>query len=395
MGLGQIFTKNKILQKKIFDLCKNKKKCLEPSSGAGHLVNFFYKNGITKITSIEIDSQIKIISKIKPIFMNFFDYSTRNKFDTIFGNPPYVRHQEIENNISKSVLSNNCNLYLYFVEKCFYHLKSNGEIVLIIPRDMFNNTRGMNLRKLLYQNGTITDIIDYEEKSVFNDASPYPIIIRYEKNNCSHLTNYVLNGITEERKEILKNENLLYLKDDIKKKKLGDFFNVCVGIVSGANSIFEKDSPISIEIICSDFIRTGKKRKFIFTEPYNLNEIKNIDIFLYHYLINNKKKLINRKIKKFNESNWFKWGAIRNIEKMKQKSFCIYVNAKTREKKPFFKEKIDYFDGSVLGIFPKKKIDLDKWVKILNSSETDFREQNLLVNNKYILTQRNLENFLF
>ena len=45
------------------------------------------------------------------------------------------------------------------------------------------------------------------------------------------------------------------------------------------------------------------------------------------------------------------------------------MNSKTREKKPFFKEKIGYFDGSVLALIPKEDVDLDEWVNLLNDKK--------------------------
>ena len=65
-----------------------------------------------------------------------------------------------------------------------------------------------------------------------------------------------------------------------------------------------------------------------------------------------KPQLINRKIKKFNESNWYEWG--RKYYESEQKR--IYVNHKTRQKRPFFIHEAKAYDGSVLAIFPKYEL---------------------------------------
>ena len=390
MNKGQYFSKNIELQKTIFSLCKNKGKYLEPSSGAGHIVKFFEEKSINS-TAIEIDDSIKIVSKNKPLIKNFFDYSINNKFNTVYGNPPYVKWQKIEDREKITSIFGGCNLYLYFIEKCFYHLEENGEMIFIIPRDFFTSTRGIGIRKLLYENGTITDIVDYEERIMFDNATPYVVIFRYEKGNFIHKTNYIIKKIKETKNEILLNDNIIF-SNNIGKEKLENYFDVKVGIVSGANDVFEIDTNLSIDVICSDFIRTKRKRKFLFLENFYIDEV---DKEIYKYLIKNKNILLNRKIKAFNETNWWKWGAVRNLSYMEQDGYYIYVNCKTREEKPFFKEKASYFDGSILALIPKdKKIDLNFWIKKLNSSINSFREHNMFINNKYILSQRTLCNFM-
>ena len=69
-------------------------------------------------------------------------------------------------------------------------------------------------------------------------------------------------------------------------------------------------------------------------------------------LLSHKAKLMNRKIRRFDESNWWEWG----------RKFCarsgarIYVNGKTRQRKPFFLSEIEAYDGSVMALFPKEGI---------------------------------------
>ena len=384
MSKGQYFTKNKKLKEKVFNLCKNKGKMFEPSAGPGYLSEYFKNNNRKIDVALEIDNSLELLDK-EIIFKNFFDYSIDNKFDTIVGNPPYVKYQEIENeNKIKSQFSS-LNLYLYFIEKSFYHLSENGEIVFIIPRDFLTSTRAKGIRKLLFENGTITNIIDFQEEKMFDDADPYVIIIRYEKNNLSHKTNYEINGGSTEKKEVLSNGYLKYVKKE--GRLLKDYFDIKVGIVSGANSIFQNDSLGNISIICSDFITTNKKKKYIFEENGNYSSK------VWEYLNENKNILINRKIRNFDDNNWFEWGAVRNISHMKKKGKAIYVNSKTRKEKPFFVEDITYFDGSILCLFPKnEEINIFEWCEKLNNNREGFMEQGFIVGNKYQFTQNSLSN---
>lgn len=167
-----------------------------------------------------------------------------------------------------------------------------------------------------------------------------------------------------------------------------------MGIVSGCNKIFERDMEPSIMIMGSDYIKTKKKRKFIFADNLTEEELAEIYPETYKYLKKYKAKLLNRRVRKFNESNWYKWGSLRNIKSMKNKKECIFVNLLTRNNNPFYIEKMNYFDGTVVCLEPKKKIDLNYWTKYLNSIKDQWRIQNILVGTRYGFHRRALENFI-
>ncbi|MFW6047248.1 MAG: Eco57I restriction-modification methylase domain-containing protein [Candidatus Woesearchaeota archaeon] len=384
MNRGQFFTRKEELKKKVFELSINKGRRLEPSAGAGDLCSYFEDNGKNTDVAIEIDNSLSFVyDDIK--IMNFFDFSIDEKFDSIYGNPPYVKQQMIEEKEKIQSEQKSLNLFLYFIEKSFYHLNDNGEIVFIIPREFFTNSRASKIRELLYNNGTITHVIDYQERKMFDDADPYIVIIRYEKDNFNHETKYEINGKTEIKNEIFKDGFIKFVNNN--GFTLDNLFDVKVGIVSGANDVYENEELGNIEIICSDFVRTKKRRRFIFFTKKFPDDI-------IEYLKRYKNRLINRKIRSFDESNWFEWGAVRNLDVMSKEGYCIYVNSKTRESSPFFIEKIGYFDGSVLAIIPKKNLDLKYWVDRLNNSKKEFLEQGFLVGNKYQFSQKSLSKFI-
>ena len=264
--IGQYFTEDLKLQQKVFDLCLNNGKVLEPSAGVGHLVSILEKK-YSNITALELDNTLTdFVCDTDILFGDFLDFSIDYKFDTIFGNPPYLKYRELPESIL-SKLSNfcvkNCNIFYYFIEKCFYHLNFGGELVFIIPREFLNSTRAGALRKLLYDNGTITHLIDYEEQRLFKDAAPSIIIIRYEKDNLSHITNYEYSAGISTKKQILHNNTYLFLDNTQGNALLSDFFNVKVGLVTGLNSVYEYDTLYSIPMICSDYYKTDNKRFFI------------------------------------------------------------------------------------------------------------------------------------
>jgi adenine-specific DNA-methyltransferase len=96
--------------------------------------------------------------------MDFFDFEISNTFDTIIGNPPYVRFQDInettKNKLDMKLFDKRSNLYLFFIYKSIQHLNDHGELIFITPRDFLKATSSINLNKFIYDHGTITDIID-------------------------------------------------------------------------------------------------------------------------------------------------------------------------------------------------------------------------------------------
>ena len=133
-NLGQVFTPCFIVSDMI-KLIKNQGSILEPSAGDGA---FALKLDKKRLTAIEYDE--RFAKKNDFLNIDFFKYPVTNKFDTIIGNPPYVRYQDIDdntkqlisnslfndNNIDYSIFDNRSNLSLFFIYKSILHLKENG-----------------------------------------------------------------------------------------------------------------------------------------------------------------------------------------------------------------------------------------------------------------------------
>ena len=81
-----------------------------------------------------------------------------------------------------------------------------------------------------------------------------------------------------------------------------------------------------------------------------------------------KSDLINRRIRKFTEKNWYEWGA-KNYKKIKQNNGknCIYVSNMTRASEICFQGKVQYFGGGLIIMVPENKINLHKLVDYMNS----------------------------
>lgn len=374
--LGQVWTPCFVVSDMI-SLIKNQGTVLEPSAGDGA---FSLKLNKQHLTSIEFDA--KFAKKHNFLNIDFFDFDINKKFDTIIGNPPYVRYQDINistkellqtsifstQNIDYSIFDNRSNLFLFFIYKSILHLKDNGELIFITPRDFLKATSSINLNKFIYENGTITNIVELGDRKIFKDAQPNTIIWRFEKNNFSRITSIKKNFI-------LNKGQLLFTKNRY-SVNFSDIAFVKVGAVSGADKYFKHND--GRDFVCSYTNKTGKTKKMI----YNI----------YHKdLKQAKPQLLQRKIRAFNENNWYEWGRKYYQSDAKR----IYVNSKTRHKKPFFISKIKAYDGSILAIFPKNILKDDQLNNLCNDlNSVNWEELGFIVDGRFIFSQKSLENSL-
>ena len=369
--LGQVFTPDFIIDI-MLGLIKNKGNILEPSAGEGAFVKRF-----NEIDAIEIDN----ICSFNLVAKNFFDYSTENKYETIIGNPPYVRFQDILNETKEKLpmvlFDERSNLFLFFIYKSIQHLAFNGELIFITPRDFLKLTSAKKLNEFIFNNGTITDYLECGDNKIFKDATPNCAIWRFEKNNFKRETNYKnLNDDYWQIKKFFLNEGqLLFLKNDY-HIKLSDIVQVKVGAVSGDDEIFTNEDYGNLDFVCSYTHKTRKTKRMI----YDINN---------SYLLKFKERLISRKIKKFDENNWWQWGRRFYLSNNPR----IYVNGKTRQPNPFFTHECINYDGSVLALFPHDaSLDIDELTNCLNA--IDWDELGFFCDGRYLFTQRTLENCL-
>lgn len=350
--LGQYFTISDELQKFVFDNVKYKSSLLlEPSFGAGHLLKKFKEyNEDYPIVCYELDSTIKPVITFNSfqtsIYGDFTKQTITQKFKTIIGNPPYVKQSS-------------GNLYITFIEMCYECLDENGEIIFIVPSDFIKLTSASSIIAKMMGNGSFTNFLFPHNEKLFEGANIDVVVFRYEKG----LTNNkaIVNG-----KEVFCNVNngiITFSDSVITGSLISDMFNVYVGLVSGRDEIYRV--PFGNIDILNDKDRV---EKYIFIESFPTHNSQ-IDAHLQKH----KLELIDRKIKKFSESNWFEWGAPRNISSIKKywNNPCIYIRNMTRKKDVAFSGNVQYFGGSLLCLVPKStitEIEMHNIIQYMNST---------------------------
>ena len=372
---GQYFTKNEILQEFVRRLILNKpNKILEPSMGRGDLIKYIQsKNKNIKFDLYEIDETIDFLPEIQKEQIHFGDFlqqEINNKYKTIIGNPPYVK-------------TKTGNLYIDFIDRCYELLEDKGELIFIVPSDFIKLTSSGKVINKMMENGTFTHIIHPNRENLFENASIDIIVFRYCKDNT--LSNKIL--VNNEEKFLVNTNGILTFteKENNNMKTLNEYFKVYVGMVTGRESVYKNEEFGNITLLN----KKDQRDKYIFIHKFpTKNEKLNI------YMLTNKNTLINRRIKKFTEDDWFKWGAPRNqknIEKNIGKE-CIYVSNLTRNKEVAFIGKVEYFGGSLLMMVPKKKIDLKKIVEYLNSEKF---KSNYMFSGRFKIGHKQLSNVLY
>jgi len=370
--LGQYFTTNTELKEKVFSfILNNPSNILEPSIGQGDLIVFI----INKTPSItfdmyEIDTQIKLLDKLPKdniIYGDFMKQIITKTYKTIIGNPPYIRTKK-------------GNLYIDFTKKCYNLLDDNGELIFIVPSDFLKLTSASKLLNEMMTHGTFTHIFHPHNQKMFENASIDIIVFRYCKNSSIE-------------KQVLYNEKILYItnsnglitfgeKSNVNIVMFKDYFDIYVGIVSGKEKVYKNEEYGNIEVLNEE----DKFDKYIYIEKYPCDN-ENIN----KHLLNYKKELIERGIRRFNENNWFKFGATRNISKVIKNigKDCIYIYNLTRKKNIAFLGKVSYFGGGLIMLKPKKNCNLQTIISYLNSNT--FKD-NFIFSGRFKIGHRQISN---
>jgi adenine-specific DNA methylase len=197
---------------------------------------------------------------------DFFNYSLKNKYNVIVMNPPYIRHQLIDNEerekyheMTSSILSlkYTSDVWAYFLIKSVGHLKKGGSIGAILPWSFLQAKYAQKIRIWLLEK--------FEEINILALSSEYfsgteeRVLLVWLK-NYNRKTNSIKISFSKEVKE-----DITYLEIDKKKwqsnpvvvsdrydieaiiqrctneynfVRFGEIAKVQIGVVTGADKFF-------------------------------------------------------------------------------------------------------------------------------------------------------------
>lgn len=359
--LGQVFTRDDMVGR-MLALRRNAGRVLEPSAGDGA-----FSRRLPGCTALELDPSV---APDGAQVMDFFAYPLTEQFDTVIGNPPYVRHQDIlpatRERLDSTLFDRRSNLYLFFIEKCVRHLRPGGELIFIVPRDFIKLTAARRLNAWLFEQGSITDFIETGDARLFGAYVPNCAVFRFEKGRMDR-------RMHDGRRFHCERGQLMFLRGDY-GVPLASLFDVRVGAVSGADDVFVHPQG-NMEFVCSSTVDTGLTRRAFF-------DVRN------DWLAQHKPRLLARRVRPFGEHNWWQWGRVHHRSDLPR----IYVNSKTRKARPFFLHDCPHYDGSVLALFVRDPvIDLRAAADLLNDA-VDWQELGFVCDGRFLFAQRSLQN---
>lgn len=346
---------------------------LEPSAGDGA-----FSRRLRECVAIELDPRFAgpgIRTE------DFFAYPSHERFDTIIGNPPYVRFQDIPAQtrvrLELSHFDGRSNLFLFFIDKCLTHLNDGGELIFIVPREFIKLTAARKLNRRLFEAGTITHWIETGDRRIFDDAVPNCAIFRFVRGDFSRRTRLrTLGQAAWSERQFVEMDGQLAFVPEALHVPLRRLFSVKVGAVSGADAIFEHPDG-NIDFVCSKTINTGVTRRML----YN---VRHADLEPH------KAALLTRRVKPFDESNWWTWG--RSYPETDAPR--IYVNGRTRQPRPFFLHENPAYDGAILALFPNDtSMDLVEATRLLNTA-VPWEALGFRVDGRFLFTQRSLQTLI-
>jgi adenine-specific DNA methylase len=251
---------------------------LDTSIGTGvffsSLLHYIPEENITCSYGYEIDEHYATLSrslwketKLKYIQNNFLNVDPpkheEEKFNLIISNPPYIRHQHIDNYIKNELnekmkdryglsFSGLTGLYCYFLALSSAWLKNNGISVWLIPNELLDVNYGIYVKQFLLSRTKLFRIHKFApDNSKFSDALVTSIVLFYTTGTTSgnvrltmgdNLSNPGFERIVD-KDELNPDEkwsSYFYEnhKKTITKRTLGDFFLVKRGIATGSNKHF-------------------------------------------------------------------------------------------------------------------------------------------------------------
>lgn len=337
IDLGQVFTKQCLADYMVnlFSL-PSKSKILDPCFGGGVFINSILKLTTFEPVGFEIDKELyteyaHTHDSLQLYCEDFLMCKNITKFDGIIMNPPYVRHEKIDDlkkyGITKaklkkkalfSTLPSTANLYMYFIVKAMDMLKANGELVVIFPESWLNARSGKGFKKILQTNCSVLNRVhiagDAFEKNALVDVVILKLIKTTSITDCSPSYMEISNNTIRER--VFQNND--YSTSFSCPFKI--YATAKRGVTTGDNSVFinpildvQSELKSTCDIISSPKMivgyssATAQKDQLLFIQKddsLDAETLKYLKISERKILKNGKPKTIANKIK--NKEKWYR-----------------------------------------------------------------------------------------
>jgi adenine-specific DNA-methyltransferase len=189
--LGQYFTPRHVAGLMLsLSECDFDARILEPSCGQGVFLDILSEAGFTNVVGVEIDPELASHSVFDVQNESFLSHNPTARYDMVIGNPPYIRWKDLDESAKEefkslpdwNVLFNSLSDYLIpFISKSISHLDDGGELIFVTPSFWMHTQHSANLREWMLTQGSIKQILAFDEAAVFPGVASSIIIFRFVK----------------------------------------------------------------------------------------------------------------------------------------------------------------------------------------------------------------------
>ena len=293
---------------------ENLGRVLEPSVGGGVFVDSIFSSGkrFDSITCVEIDKRASVafgeryknnpsVNNVTGDFLVFYRNHSDERFDTIVGNPPYVRYQYLSDSGRSdvaAVLSENgmapnrlTNLWVPFVVACENMLSEAGVLALVVPAELLQVGYSADLRGFLLERFSSIDVLTFRHL-LFPDLQQETVLLVCRKQS----TNKGLRVVESESLDSFDMRTLsldTYVFPTSKEKwtpllhngcdkisipflPLNAYADISVGVTTGANAYFSVTQDTVKKYCLQRFVKpllgkSNQARCCYFTKRDHLN----------------------------------------------------------------------------------------------------------------------------
>ncbi|MDO8657547.1 MAG: N-6 DNA methylase [Candidatus Levybacteria bacterium] len=237
------------------------------------------------------------------------------QFDVVIGNPPYVKFQDLDNDLRKKLNTDwktlntgNFNLYFAFFELGIKIMKKDGVLAYITPNNYFTSLAAVPLREYLESNKLIDKILDFNHLKLFEaqtytcitflkwnerDYFDYERVDHYETLNkleSLKFSKMLFSDLNNKKWRLLKKEDQINIKKiETIGEKLGNVVDIRVGIATCKDTVYFIDGAT---------LENGFFQKNYNSEKYKIEEgatkpiAKISDFKIQNELNNNSRRII-------------------------------------------------------------------------------------------------------
>jgi len=264
----------------------NVRTVLEPSCGSCEIIQHLHQNyenihitGIEKNTRIYEQIQDKFDENlgVSLLHRDFLQWDIMNeyKFDLIIGNPPYfvVKKGDVDESFY-DLIEGRPNIFVIFLIHALQKLNDNGVLAFVLPHNFTNCVYYSKIRKHIYENFAILDIIDCMDDTFVDTKQDTLIFILQKKQDKSDNIKFSLsinNDIIFNTPSKIHLITDLY-KDSVSLYSIGAEISVGTVVWNQCKDILTDDDT-QTRLIYSGDIKTNKLEEVSYKDPSKKNYI--------------------------------------------------------------------------------------------------------------------------